>query len=879
MPLNLRQRVFSRRAVQEDVEKPKARDSSLHQVPVTTFMCRKRALESFERQVEALRQRSFSVSRQSVMARQRARFTADDRLTTIAGLVFGFIGCFLLAAIVSSPCVQAEDQVAVVSPSVLSASYYKAISSDGTDEIVEDSEFGPDDEDAEDEEFDLGRVQDDHDFVEVLRSKSAGASVGDSAIVVSGNKVDDDEQLVVAAASTKSVRTAQRLVSGSENVILPKFGDRISPRKLKKNSPQPLLLANHHQQQQQQHSDYYAAEAGPAVNAREGRSGIGVALPVLVVHQTVSNAVISNSSPTTNSIQHKQPPTTTTSTNPPSDSVAHSNRVSENSVEGTNDDPRTSAGRQSSILSYNSNNNHEEEHRLLQEVEALPVLLNENQVNNQNVSSAQAHRLEMSTEFFVVPPVSTPLPLKTKTTTRRPNGGMLVLVKDQKKLAYGTSRGASVTPPTIVAASASPLSGLRREPWVVPVLVLATLSMFMMAAFEVFVLCKAWRTSPSRRHLFLGQMLLLGLFSCAGLAAILTATPTLLSCATVRFGAGVAFALVFASLLVKCVFLISLNGGVYLPAPYQGLLLLFAVLIQIAVGSQWLLTSPPAVDTVSAPLPSTHSIIVNRNASLLLPPSSLVNNDKNSTYGQHLDVTSFAVPTIALCRTQFSELLLSLIYVVFLILFVAVLAIKSRGIRDNYREATYIGLAIGGSIPIWLGWTLCGLAVAERHRDACLAFGLIATSTTVFLVMFMPKGRQLAAMGKEGLYVEDREERFSSLSRAGSGYSPSFFHFKPIKYGVMGNGNSPSNTNPSGMGLGSSNHINNNLTGSNNNNIVSNNGNSSSMTKHQAVATLGGGEFSTISGLALWVLDVNLYCTLLLLFFTFPLSISGIANN
>lgn len=345
-----------------------------------------------------------------------------------------------------------------------------------------------------------------------------------------------------------------------------------------------------------------------------------------------------------------------------------------------------------------------------------------------------------------------------------------------------------------------------------------------------------------RRHLFLGQMLLLGLFSCAGLAAILTATPTLLSCATVRFGAGVAFALVFASLLVKCVFLISLNGGVYLPAPYQGLLLLFAVLIQIAVGSQWLLTSPPAVDTISSPPTTANSIVVNRNSSLLLPPYSLLNNDKNASLTRPIDVAAtLAVPTIALCRTQFSELLFSLIYVVFLILFVAVLAIKSRGIRDNYREATYIGLAIGSSIPIWLGWTLCGLAVAERHRDACLAFGLIATSTTVFLVMFMPKGRQLAAMGKEGLYVEDREERFSSLSRAGSGYSPSFFHFKPIKYGVMGNGTSPSNTNPSGMGLGNS--TNNNNSSSHNNNSPSHNGNGSSITKHQAVATLGGGEF------------------------------------
>lgn len=44
-----------------------------------------------------------------------------------------------------------------------------------------------------------------------------------------------------------------------------------------------------------------------------------------------------------------------------------------------------------------------------------------------------------------------------------------------------------------------------------------------------------------------------------------------------------------------------------------------------------------------------------------------------------------------LCKTPFSDLLASLVYVVFLIIFVSVLAVKSRGIRDNYREASYIG--------------------------------------------------------------------------------------------------------------------------------------------------------------------------------------------
>lgn len=359
-------------------------------------------------------------------------------------------------------------------------------------------------------------------------------------------------------------------------------------------------------------------------------------------------------------------------------------------------------------------------------------LLSASSNEDYDTAVALGRRLEMSTEFFLVPVAATSTSVPPHVTRNR-IGGVF-----------------------------------RNEAWVIPVLTLSAITMALIVGFEVFVLCKAWRTTPSRRHLFLGQMLLLGLFTCAGLGAVYAASPTQLTCAVVRFGTGVAYAVVFASLLVKCVFLISLNGGVYLPAPYQGLLLLFAILIQVAIGAQWLLTSPPEVENV------TFDNIVSTSKHRLL-----------------VTAEDIAPPTILpLCHTSYVDILLSLIYVVFLILFVTILAVKSRGIRDNYREATYIGLSVGCSIPTWLVWILSGFIVNERHRDACIAFGLVISSALVFLIMFMPKGRQLAAMGKEGVYVEDREERFSSLSRAGSGYSPSFFHFKPIKYGLGGHGTS-----------------------------------------------------------------------------------------
>jgi hypothetical protein len=51
-----------------------------------------------------------------------------------------------------------------------------------------------------------------------------------------------------------------------------------------------------------------------------------------------------------------------------------------------------------------------------------------------------------------------------------------------------------------------------------------------------------------------------------------------------RLGTGLSYSIVYSTLLVKLVFLVSLNSGVYLPATYQALLLCFAVLIQLVIG-------------------------------------------------------------------------------------------------------------------------------------------------------------------------------------------------------------------------------------------------------------------------------------------------------
>ncbi|XP_006622181.1 uncharacterized protein LOC102681257 [Apis dorsata] len=347
---------------------------------------------------------------------------------------------------------------------------------------------------------------------------------------------------------------------------------------------------------------------------------------------------------------------------------------------------------------------------------------------------------ELSTEFFLVPGladvamdrnglasvasvISGPAPNRTVSVYKMPPGK-----KSQTEIETDTR--------------AYPRSLLRQRPGALPLAAPSAATMLLMAGVEVFVLLKARVTAPNRRHLFLGQALLLGLFLLAGLSAAASLSQNPLSCAAFRL-VGLPAALVFAALLVKCVFLLSLNSGVYLPAPYQALVLGFAVLVQVAIIGQWFYGEPPMVIQVQ-------------------------------NTGQNF--------TVSCCKTPLGQIVASLGYPGALLVAVACLAVRARGVRDNNREAAFIGLAVGLSLPIWVSSAIGSVAASTgSDREAWLAYGLLATSLLVFLTMFLPKGRQLAALGREAsaTVIRDRDDAMSSLP--GSGYSPSFFHFKPAE--------------------------------------------------------------------------------------------------
>jgi hypothetical protein len=134
---------------------------------------------------------------------------------------------------------------------------------------------------------------------------------------------------------------------------------------------------------------------------------------------------------------------------------------------------------------------------------------------------------------------------------------------------------------------------LQREIWTIPLFVFASLNIFLITFFEIYVLCRT--KGQSRQHLFLGQMLLFGLFLSSSLALLFAVYPSVVGCFIGRLGVGIAYSMIFAVLMVKCLFLLSLDVGVYLPTSYQGCLLFFTVLVQIGLDTQRAIFFPPKI--------------------------------------------------------------------------------------------------------------------------------------------------------------------------------------------------------------------------------------------------------------------------------------------
>ncbi|XP_059165918.1 metabotropic glutamate receptor 3-like isoform X2 [Physella acuta] len=290
--------------------------------------------------------------------------------------------------------------------------------------------------------------------------------------------------------------------------------------------------------------------------------------------------------------------------------------------------------------------------------------------------------------------------------------------------------------------------------WIIALGVLAGLGILCVIIFEIYILYKLLGTRMGKqwRTMWLGQLLLFGIFLCYLVLFAYLPIPTKATCGITRFGVGVSYAFCFAVLLVKLMVILTsktsevlftgeLESPNYLKGIYQFLLFIFAVGVQIVIDIQWLIIVPPEAVKVTT-----------NNGDKVW----VCNHYTWEVGNSQEDVSKFT-------RTNFENHLMSLIYIMVMILITTILSLRAHGIITNHRESIFIGLAAGFSIPIWLAWGLIGglnknHAYSEEFGDGCVAFGLLITASLILFVMFLPKVRQLVNMGVEGIYLEDDRE-------------------------------------------------------------------------------------------------------------------------
>lgn len=295
--------------------------------------------------------------------------------------------------------------------------------------------------------------------------------------------------------------------------------------------------------------------------------------------------------------------------------------------------------------------------------------------------------------------------------------------------------------------------------WIIALGVLAGLGIVCVLVFEIYILYKLMGTKIGKqwRTMWLGQLLLFGIFLAYLVCIAYLWIPTRVTCGITRFGVGVSYAMCFAVLLVKLMVLLTsktsadtllpgdLDSPNYLRGIYQFLMYLFIVGVQVVIAIQWLIMVPPEAVKVS-----------NNNGQEVWICNHYTWNLATEDSWHNMQV---------FVRTNFENHLISLCYVMFLVFLTVVIAMKAHGIITNHRESVFIGISAGFSIPVFIAWGLVGglnknHIYAEEFGDACFAFGLFIVATIILFAMFLPKVRQLVNMGVEGIYLEDDRDTY-----------------------------------------------------------------------------------------------------------------------
>ncbi|XP_042216171.1 uncharacterized protein LOC121862159 isoform X1 [Homarus americanus] len=233
----------------------------------------------------------------------------------------------------------------------------------------------------------------------------------------------------------------------------------------------------------------------------------------------------------------------------------------------------------------------------------------------------------------------------------------------------------------------------------------------------------------------LGYLILIGCLMLYAVNFAFIFQPTVGTCAVRRFLMGVAYAIVFAAMLVKVIHTWRVttytraNGDPDTLGKPGGLLLLSLalVLVQIILGAAWLILYPPGIDLAGS--------------------------------------TWRCTPT-----EQFEvELVISLVYVMVLISATIIFCLETWHADENSRETRWILLASLATSITWCVWTVVATQAPVHFRDPSIVIGNLVSATAVMLFLYARKMYLYSQLNRD---VKDLEMR-SHYTAATSLYNAS----------------------------------------------------------------------------------------------------------
>nr|XP_053640093.1 uncharacterized protein LOC128694146 [Cherax quadricarinatus] len=233
----------------------------------------------------------------------------------------------------------------------------------------------------------------------------------------------------------------------------------------------------------------------------------------------------------------------------------------------------------------------------------------------------------------------------------------------------------------------------------------------------------------------LGYMILIGCLMLYAVNFAFLFQPTVGTCAVRRFLMGVAYATVFAAMLVKVIHTwrimtcSRISGDPDVLAKPGGLLLisLALALVQVTLGAAWLILYPPGIDLTGA--------------------------------------TWRCTPT-----DQFEvELVISLVYVMVLIAATILFCFETWHADETCRETRWILLASLFTSITWCVWTVVATQAPIHFRDPSIVIGNLVSATSVMLLLYARKMYLYSQLSRD---VKDLEMR-SHYTAATSLYNAS----------------------------------------------------------------------------------------------------------